>query len=329
MCCVLGAGTALAAGNGRFCSATAQAQFSACKKEVKDDFFTARAICINVSDQEERKACFAEAQAQRTEGRKLCGEQRAARKDLCAALGEDRYDPDFDPADFDGDFGNLTNPNPYFPLSVGDHWEYVGGDETIVIDVLDKTKRIDGVTCIVVKDQVKVDGQLAEDTDDWFGQRKDGTVDYCGESTRSLETFKGDDPVEPELVDIEGSWKAGRDGDRSGTLFLGSPTVGAVYRQEFSAGDAEDAARVLSTTYGFGADPQLDQFVPRALAVLLCAANDCVVTGEFSPLSPGGFERKYYARGIGLFLEVHPRSGSTVQLVNCNVDPRCAGLPAP
>ena len=41
---------------------------------------------------------------------------------------------------------------------------------------------------------------------------------------------------------------------------------------------------MLSTSYGFGSDPQLDAFVPQALAELLCAAGDCVVTGEFKPL---------------------------------------------
>nr|MBA3492845.1 hypothetical protein [Gammaproteobacteria bacterium] len=146
MCCVLATGAALAGGDGRFCSATASAQFKACGKEVKDDFFVARAKCINVSDPGEREACLAEAQAQRREGRQLCGKQRVARKDLCAAVGEDRYDPDFDPANFDSDFGNLTNPNPYRPLGIGNQWQYAGGDETIVIDVLDKTKLIDDVT---------------------------------------------------------------------------------------------------------------------------------------------------------------------------------------
>ncbi len=33
-----------------------------------------------------------------------------------------------------------------------------------MIDVLDKTKRIAGVTCIVVQDAVEKDGELREDT---------------------------------------------------------------------------------------------------------------------------------------------------------------------
>ena len=65
--------------------------------------------------------------------------------------------------------------------------------------------------------------------------------------------------------------------------------------------------------------------VPRTLARLLCA-NNCAVTRNFSLLVPGNDERKYYAPGIGVFLEVTPDSGEVVQLVKCNVDPRCAAL---
>lgn len=309
-----------------FCSATAAKQHAACKVDTQGDLFSSQAICTNVSDAVERRGCFRDALEAYSDDRELCGDQLDAREDLCDALGEDRYEPDFDPAHFDDDF---TSPNAYFPLRVGYRWSYAGGDETIAVEVLDETKLIEGVTCIVLRDTVEEDGRVKEDTDDWFGQRKNGTVDYCGESTAEFEHFEGDDPVAAELVSIEGSWKAGRDGDKPGTIFLGAPRRGVVYRQEWSAGNAEDAAIVLSTTYRFGSEGKLDQHVPRLAQLLCSSASPCVVTGEFTPLSPGGFERKYYARGIGLFLEVHPDSGEIVQLVGCNVDPRCASLPQP
>jgi len=316
-------------GERAFCSATATAQLAACGSEVADDFFLATAICTNLSDAVERRECTSAAKADSKEGSLLCRDQRDARRELCAELGEERYDPDFAPAKFDDDFTNLTHPNPYFPLGIGSHREYASGDETVTIEVLDRTKLIEGVTCIVVSDRVEVDGEIVEDTADWFGQRKDGTVDYCGELSRNFESFEGDDPEEAELVNIEGSWKAGRDGAKSGTLFPATPVVAQVYRLEWSPGTAEDAARVLSTSYDFGSDPELDEFVPQALAELLCAASDCVVTGDFTPISPDTFERKYYARGIGVFLEVHPDSGEILQLVDCNFDARCAALPTP
>ncbi len=53
------------------------------------------------------------------------------------------------------------------------------------------------------------------------------------------------------------------------------------------------------------------------------------MTGEFTPVEPDAFERKYHAVGIGTFLEVDPESGDIVQLVDCNFDPKCALLPAP
>ncbi len=314
-------------GNGRFCSATANALFDSCQHEGSDDFAKARALCINIVDRNDRKSCFADARSAVQEGRQFCREQRAARRDLCSALGEGRYQPDFDPVLFQTDFHNPMNPNPYFPLRVGYSWRYEG-DETIVVTVLDETKSIEGVTCVVVNDRVEEGGQVVEDTDDWYGLRHDGTVDYCGEIAQNFELFPGDSPALAELTDVEGSWKTGRDGALPGTQFMAMPIAGAVYRQEFAAGNAEDAAEVLTTTYGFGSDAQLDQFAPQALVALLCN-NDCVVTREFTPIEPGAFGYKYYAPGIGLFLDVNPGTGKSVRLVDCNVDPvKCAAISA-
>jgi hypothetical protein len=322
-----GAPAAAAGGGRRVCSATAAAQLEGCRSGVRADFSVARARCLNESDAAARDACLDEAQSERRDGKEECKEQREARGALCEALGEAPYDPSVDPADFDTDF---TRPgNSRFPLAIGNRWVYEGGDETVSVEVLADTKLIEGVTCVVVRDVAEVGGVVVEDTDDWLAERLDGTIDYCGEIAQNFELFPGDDPAEPELVDVDGSWKAGRDGARPGTLFPGAPAVGQVYRQEWAPGDAEDAARVLSTTYAFGSDPALDEAVPQALAEALCAAGDCVVTAEFTPLEPDALEHKYYAPRIGLFLEVDASSGDSVRLVECNVDPACQMLPAP
>lgn len=320
--------TTMTATTGRVCSQTANLLFRACRHEVQDDFFLASAKCLNVSDQAERVECFADAQAARREGNQLCRDQRTGRRDVCRALGEDRYDPDFSPANFD-DPKHPTNPNPYFPLGIGNTWEYRGDDERNTIAVLNETKRIDGVRCLVVRDQVFKDGDLVENTDDWFALAADGNVWYCGEEVKDFESFAGDQPRRPELVSIDGSFKTGRDGDKPGIIFLASPKSGDVYLEEFSLGNAEDATEVLSTAYTFGSNADLDRFVPQALVELLCASSDCVVTKNFSLLEPGIFARKYYARGIGFFLEVNPDSGETLQLTDCNFDARCAALPTP
>ncbi len=309
------------------CSATAAALFKACRSEGLDDFYTARARCINLAGRGARDACFGDAREERREAGQLCRAQRRGRLEACRSLGEARYDPDFRPARFD-DPRDPAHPNPFFPLAIGNRWEYRGGGETVVVNVLDETKLIAGVRCIVVRDRVFEDGRLVEDTDDWFATAKDGDVWYCGEEAKDFESFRGDQPRTPELVSIDGSFKAGRDGDQAGILFRAAPTAGETYREEFSLGNAEDVVEVLSTSYRFGADPALDQGVPRELVERFCA-GDCVVTRNFSLLEPGIVERKYYARGIGLILEVKPESGEIVGLADCNFDPRCAGLRAP
>ncbi len=315
-------------GGRKHCTSTANSAFQACEHEIADDFHNAQAICTNESDENDREECFDEADDARREGNRDCRDIKGARRDLCRMVGEGRYDPDFDEEDFDDDFGDLTNPNPYFPLEIG-NIQYFEGDETIVIEVKAATKLVDDVTCVVVNDIVYEDGLLVEDTDDWFAQAKNGDVWYCGEEAKDYEFFEGDDPQIAELVSIDGSFKAGRDGDKAGIQMRRMPRVGEVYRQEFSINNAEDVAEVLSVTYKYGVNADLDQHVPADLANLLCSAGDCLVIHEFSPLSPGDSGRKFYAVGIGFFLEVSPNSGESAQLVDCNYDDRCEDLPEP
>jgi hypothetical protein len=311
---------------GKFCSATAQAVLRACGNAALDDYWIGVGICINESDGRDRTECFTDLKGSHEEANDECAEQRVARTALCQAVGEGRYDPEFEETDFDSDFRNLTSPNRYFPLSIGSRWEFRSATESTVVQVTGATKLIDDVRCIVVRDEVRENGVLLEGTNDWFAQAKDGDVWYCGEETAEFATFRGDRPRKPEVVSIDGSFKAGRDGDKPGIIFLANPTPGQKYVEEASLGNAEDAAQVLAVDYSYGKNPKLDQLVPPRLARLLCA-NDCVVTKNFSQLEPGAFERKYYAPGIGVFLETAPQTGEVVRLVNCNVDPRCALLP--
>jgi hypothetical protein len=315
-------------GDSRYCTATANALLEACEAEVEDNLWKARAICINVSDRGEKAACNAEARAARLERERSCRLQREGRRQACRILGEDRYDPAIDPDTFESDFSHPTNPNRYFPLGIGYRWEYRGGGETNTLEVLSDTKLIEGVTCIAVRDQVFRDGDLAENTDDWFALGKNGNVWYFGEEVKDFESFDGDNPRLPELVSIDGSFKWGREGDKGGVFFRATPVAGSAYREEFSLGNAEDVTEVLSTTYAYGTRPDLDRFVPPALAALLCA-GDCVVTRNYSLLEPGVFAHKYYAPRIGAFLEVTPATGKASQLVSCNFDSRCSALPAP
>src|SRR4029450_5929160 len=168
------------AAQGAYCSATAAALFRACGFEVLDDDAKATAICLNFTDEDEREECFEEAEDAREEHELLCRRQRAFRGQDCTATRQAPYDPDFHPRDFD-DPRHPTHPNPFFPLAVGNRWRYEGGGEVNEIEVLDRTKLIDDVTCLVVGDRVDQDGTLRELTDDWFAIARDGNVWYCGE----------------------------------------------------------------------------------------------------------------------------------------------------
>jgi len=313
------------------CAETARTLYSACKAGVTDDSLVKKANCLNVSDAGARDDCFAEQAETRKDDTDLCRGQKDTRLEACALLGPGRYDPDFSPDRFD-DPKHPSKPNPYFPLTVGHKWEYRGGDELNTVEVVDETKLIAGVTCVVFRDLVFTDGDLTEATDDWFTNAKDGTTWYFGEETAEYESFDGDHPRKPELVNIDGSFKSGRDGAKPGIIFLASPHKGDVYLEEFSLANAEDATEVLSTNYSYGKDATLDQAVPKQLAQRMCA-GDCVVTKNFSMLEPGIFAHKYYARGIGVFLEVEfdPEADEPTvsQLTDCNFDARCNGLPQP
>ncbi len=310
------------------CAITADLASEACEVGVTEDFMIATAKCLNLSNVAARNECQGDAADERRAGERLCDRQENARLGICSALREDRYDPNVSPALFDSDLAHLTKPNRYFPLAVGNRWEF-GGAEKVEIEVLDRTKLIAGVRCFVVRDTVTVDGQVVEDTEDWFAAAKSGDTYYFGEEVKDYETFEGDDPATPELTAIDGSFKVGRDGAKPGIAAFGAPRKGKVYRQEFSLGNAEDIAEIVSTTYRYGQDAELDRLVPRQLAELLCAAGNCVVTKEYQPLAPGIFERKFSAPGIGGFLVIHLDTAEVVQLVGCNFDPRCAALPAP
>lgn len=291
-----------------FCTQTAIAVAKACQAAIRDDFWIAIGKCINVSDRADRRDCEAEAIGEREEAMGLCQEQHAARRKVCSLLGEERYDPAFNPAKFvDPDTIHTGNANPYFPLIVGNQWTFEGGGERIVVTVTNKTKLIAGVTCRVVRDVVTdEDGNVIEDTNDWYAQDLAYNVWYCGEEVKDFETFEGDNPSEPELVAIDGSFKVGRDGAKPGIIMLGNPQVGDTYRQEVFLGEAEDFARVISVT---GTDAE---FAAQC-------NNKCLITREGTPIEPGVEADKYYAPGLGPILEVE--GDTRVKLIDFTAAP--------
>ena len=119
--------------------------------------------------------------------------------------------PSIDPANFVDVVDNL-----YFPLSPGSRWVYEGESdgvaERIEVEVLDERRDIMGISAVVVRDTVYVDGELAEDTYDWYAQDTDGNVWYLGEATQEFD--------DGEVSDA-GSWEYGVDGALPGIVMLG------------------------------------------------------------------------------------------------------------
>jgi hypothetical protein len=202
------------------------------------------------------------------------------------AQEEEPYAPEIDPDNFVEGVDH-----PFFPLSPSTVMIYEGESDGVVehieVMVTTETREVMGVECMVVRDRVWEDGELVEDTFDWYAQDKEGNVWYFGEDSSEIE--------DGEVVSKEGSWEAGVDGALPGIIMLAEPEVGDVYRQEYYEGEAEDMAEVIaldeSETVAFG------------------SFDNLLVTKEWTPLEPDVVENKYYAEGVGLILEVVVEGG--------------------
>src|SRR6476620_1698509 len=81
-----------------FCSTTAAYLSAACAASANDSRLTGIANCINHSDSTERQQCLADVDDSYKEDVQLCRAQHRWRLSACGLLGEDRYDPDINPA---------------------------------------------------------------------------------------------------------------------------------------------------------------------------------------------------------------------------------------
>ena len=193
--------------------------------------------------------------------------------------------------------------NRYFPLTPGTTFVYEGKTEDATVRVEDyvthETKQVLGVTCVVVRNRVIENGDLVEETFDWYAQDKDGNVWYFGEDAKEYEAGV--------VVSTKGSWEAGVDGAMPGIIMEANPQVGDFYRQEYYKGEAEDMAEVLSLT--------------ESASVIYGSFDNLLMTREWTLLEPGIVEHKYYAPGVGLILEVMVEGGSErVELVEITTE---------
>ena len=272
-----------------FCRRTAQAVLTSCRNGAQSDYWLALAKCENLADPAAREECQKQASANLNDARRTCEEQDDARLAACERLGGAPYNPVIDPSNF-----VARVDNPYFPLRPGTTFIYEGrtaeGLEHDEFAVTHNTRAILGVTCVEVHDTVTVDGELTEDTLDWFAQDKDGNVWYLGEDTKELDNG--------QVVSTEGSWEAGVGGAEAGIIMWADPAahIGEEYRQEFSQGVAEDFGKVVA--------------VDQAVDVPFGSLTGCLKTEDRSALEPGVLENKYYCPQIGIALEVTFQGGS-------------------
>ncbi|MHC4407579.1 MAG: hypothetical protein ACYS0E_13220 [Planctomycetota bacterium] len=193
--------------------------------------------------------------------------------------------------------------NPYFPLRTGQtslfQAETEDGFETIVVEVLDTTRTVAGVECVIVRDRVYLGELLLEDTHDWFAQDDEGNVWYMGEEVVNYEYDDDDNLIG---TDHDGAWEAGIAGAEPGIIMKAILQVGDRYRQEYWEGEAEDMGEIV------------------ALDVLVTLENGvsyrCLQTRDWNPLELDSVEFKYYAPGIGMVVEEKPGGGERVEFVS-------------
>lgn len=202
---------------------------------------------------------------------------------------------ELDPAEFTADV-----TNPWFPLEPGTRWTYLettedGEQVRVVVTATAVTREIaNGVTARVVRDTVTLDGEIIEDTLDWYAQDAEGTVWYLGEDTAEFEDGK--------LTTREGSFEAGVDGAQAGVIMPASPRVDLTYRQEYYEGEAEDNGEVLA--------------LGERASVPAGDYDGLVQTADTTPLEPDVLEHKYYAEGVGLVLTIDKEAGGREELLS-------------
>lgn len=183
--------------------------------------------------------------------------------------------------------------NPWYPLKPGTTYIYRGSKDgqpsRDVLTVTHRTKKIEGVPCVVVEDRLYLRGHLGERTTDWYTQDKKGNVWYFGESTAELNK-------QGHVISTAGSWMAGVHGAKPGIYMLAHPRPGQSARQEFYKGQAEDHFRIVS--------------LKATVRVPYVSSKQALLTKEWTPLEPGVIDHKLYVRGLGTVLEQTVKGGS-------------------
>lgn len=193
----------------------------------------------------------------------------------------------FTPSAFGPDSANITNR--WLPYPVGMRLLFHGGfkgiPQTVETYIGGATRMIAGVNSRLVDDKDIDNGQLVEETSDFYAQDRKGNVWYMGEVTTHY--------VNGQLTDHADTWFAG---DRfegqtilPGIIMYADPLShldGAEYQQEYAPNYAEDIGQVI------GRD--------QKVCVPAKCFTDALQVQEHSRLDPGILEQKWYSPTYGL-----------------------------
>jgi hypothetical protein len=188
--------------------------------------------------------------------------------------------------------------NPYLPLTKFRECVLEGEEDgapvRVVRTLLDRTKRIvwrdQTIRAAIIRDREHEDGELREETHDYFAQSDDGTVYYLGEDVDNYKDGK--------VVDHEGQWLLGRDTQKPGVLMPADLRVGLKFKPEDIPGLAVENAEVAE--------------LGSTLEVAAGKYDDVVKIRETQEDEE---EFKWYAKGTGLLRE-EPKGGR-VDLISC------------
>jgi hypothetical protein len=181
----------------------------------------------------------------------------------------------------------VARDHPFFPLTAGTQWRYVGTkdgawhEELVRVD--DEPRVIDGVVCTPLVQEVRIDGALDHVTTEWFAVDADGNVFKFGEQALDF----GGERAEPVVE----SWFAGEGGAFAWRYLAASPSPGdevlgysteGTERVTVLRSDATDAVAAGTFTGCIEVDEEHDD--PKDADIVLYAPG----VGRTSETSAGG-----------------------------------------
>ena len=150
----------------------------------------------------------------------------------------------------------------------------------VVLRVRDEPVEIAGFPVRVVAVRESEDGELVEQTLDYYSQCGDGSVWYVGEKVDDIEGGK--------ITGHGGQWQAGKGGAEAGLFMPAEPEVGDSFEQERAPGVAEDQSKVVA--------------VDQKVEVPAGTFDGCIKTEDYAPLDKNT-EFKFYCPDVGLVRE--------------------------